>query len=167
MAIPPPSFELTYRVVRLAGVEALRLHVDLLFEVPDQGEWIKIPFRVDTGADVSMIPGNLWNPSIQSLTNWPPGVNFHTASGTVLPTRWAVGVRFRFFPLSSETLRTDFAIATGLTSDYGLLAWRDLALDFDIRSFQLPRLFPDGESIALPGRIRLTLRPDRFPVRVG
>jgi hypothetical protein len=162
-----PSFELPYEVVNLSDCQALRLWVRLLFEVPDNGDRIAMDFRIDTGADVSMIPGNLWNPAIQPLTNWPPGVDFRTASGTVLPARRAVGVRFRFLPLLSEVFRTDFAIATGVVADYGLLAWRDLALDFDIRSSQTPRLFPDGESLALPGVLRLTLRSDRFPVRVG
>ena len=154
-------------MVNLSGVEVLRLRVRLLFEVPATGEWVETPFRVDTGADVSLMPGNLWNPAIQSLTNWPPGVDFRTASGTVLPTRRAIGVRFRFLPLLSETFCTDFSVATTVTSDYGLLAGRDLALDFDICTAHRPRTYPDGSALAFPGVLRLTLRPDRFPVRVG
>jgi len=167
VAIARPSFELTHEVVNLSGVEVLRLRVRLLFEVPATGEWVETPFRVDTGADVSLMPGNLWNPAIQSLTNWPPGVDFRTASGTVLPTRQAIGVRFRFLPLLSETFCTDFSVATTVTSDYGLLAGRDLALDFDICTAHRPRTYPDGSALAFPGVLRLTLRPDRFPVRVG
>ncbi len=167
MATPPPSFELTHRVVKLANIESLQLHVELQLALPEMGEWVKIPFRVDTGADVSLIPGNLWNPAIQSLTNWSPGVDFRTASGTVLPTRRAIGVRFRFLPLLSETFRTDFSVATTVASDYGLLAWRDLALDFDIHTAHRPRTYPDGSALAFPGVLRLTLRPDRFPARVG
>ena len=102
---------------------------------------------------------------VVDTTVWTPS-SFRTASGTVLPTRRAFGVRFRYLPMSSETFRTDFAISPGASADYGLLAWRDLALDFDARTVQRPRAYPDG-TLALSGILRLTLRPDRFPVRVG
>ena len=167
MATPAPSFDIAHKVVDLAGNWVLRLLVDLQFSHPDTGELIDVPFRIDTGADVSVIPGWAWVAGLHPLQNWPPDISYRTASGAVVESRRARGLRYRFAKCADAWFRTDFSVATTVSSDYGLLAWRDLALDFDIHTAHRPRAYPDGTSLAFPGVLRFTLRPDRFPVRVG
>ena len=144
------------------------MEIPLRIENPLSQEWITFPFRLDSDADFSIIPESFLQRLELPLEDWRPGLTIRTASGTVLATRQARQVRYEFLRLADARFRTDFAVSANLPTHYGLLAWRDVALDFRIRTTQLPRfLSPVSMLVGVPGIVEMCLRMDRFPDRIG
>lgn len=159
----PDHFDIDHQVRSVGGRVVLRLVLDLRLAGP--GGVRQLTFRVDTGADVSVIP----EPVAVALGLRPEGgLTVRSASGVPMRGRWARGVRYEFDRFSGLWFRSDFVVSPDLKSRDSLLAWRDLALDFDIRTTALPNLQvgPYG-AFGRPGTVRFTLRSDRDADRVG
>jgi len=94
-----------------------------------------LTFRLDTAADVSMIPG-AWLDGQQQLgpffTVLEGTVHLGTAGGEV-PCLMAIGGRFRFLGFAAE-YPIEVAVVPTLGRPYGLLSLRDIVRHFDIRS---------------------------------
>lgn len=160
-------FQLTHDTPTIRAIQALRLNVDLDLVDAAGTRTCRVPFRVDTGADVSVIPPQFMGQLGWQLSSAQDGLQIETASGNRLPCRLAFGRTFRFRPLAGFWFRTDFAVSNGLHTQFGLLAWRDLALDFWSRTTHMPRLGPGSSSLLVPGIQQFCLRTDRFPARIG
>lgn len=161
-----PHFEITHQTVLAGGLTGLRLELELRLIGPtgvESPHW----FRVDTGADVSMITESVAFGLGLRLDPWPSSRTPRAATGSPMRCRLARGVRYEFEDFRGFRFRTDFAVSPDLTRCDGLLAWRDLASDFDVRTTILPRRFPGGTALGVPGTVRFTLRNDRFLDRIG
>ena len=163
-----PCFDVSHTVNLIDDLFTLRVDLSLRLADPGTGRSWVFPFRFDTGADISVIPDSFLARVPFPLNEWQPGLTFRTASGNPMRSRRARGVEYEFPRLPGIRFKTDFAVTGDLTKPYGLLAWRDLALDFDVRTPVLPRLTSAGIiALGLPGVLRFCLRPDRYPDRVG
>ena len=163
----PRNWFQTDHIVRLVGgLVTLRLELDLwLYGAVGR---TALTFLVDTGSAVSILPESVAVDLGLRLGSWPNPLGIRSASGGPLRSRPARGVRYEFDRLPGHAFRTDFAVSPDLKTRFGLLAWRDLALDFDIRTVTLPQLVTiTGTTTGRPGTVRFTLRSDRLSDRVG
>ncbi len=166
---PDRCFDLTHTVVTHDDVTCLRLDVTLLLWDAGEERFSPVRFRIDSGSDVSVVARTVTDRLMWPTEPWPGRSALRTSSGDDLRIERVAGVRYRFPRLPAFTFRTDFAVADELPADFGLLAWRDLAFDFGVRTLHLPRLDPLFGQVFIPGTQQFCLRPDaeRFPGRVG
>lgn len=163
-----PYFDAPNKLVVVGGMPALRLELELRLLGPtgiESSHWL----RIDTGSDVSMLAEPMAVALGLRLSPWISGVPVpRAATGSPMRCRLARGVRYEFEKLRGPWFRTEFAVSPDLKGRDGLLAWRDLALDFDIRTVALPKLQSGPYGVfGTAGTVRFTLRNDRSLDRVG